>query len=268
MVPRAALSSDSHWAAGPPRSNVTAHLVTLVSGTGAVCAHVCAAAGPVHTAGLPANQQQDGDLPHLVLCTWLPPSAAPGVGSAFTPQGKPSLLRELCNKIKSNNNPQPSPVQSDRQVLLWGHSSRYPGERRDVTCGAWWLQIALSDQQGPGRSQGRVSGAEGSRGIWSQQGMSSPESPGLVNGCSSVTMPGPNTRASGTRRGPGATQTSAKVWAPSPAPLATHLALQLLDELLQPVDLCHPLAVVFDTNTCTGKGRVGIKKPLSQQKLA
>lgn len=185
----------------------------------------------MRTAGLPANQQQDGDLPHLVLCTWLPPSAAPSAGSAFTPQGKPSLLRELCNKIKSNNNPQPSPVQSDRQLLLWGHSSRYPGERRDVTCGAWWLQIALSDQQGPERSKGRVSRAEGSRGIWSQQGMSSPESPGLVNGCSSVTMPGPNTRASGTRRGPSATQTSARVWASpqpsSPLPRTLHSSFSM-----------------------------------------
>lgn len=93
--------------------------------------------------------------------------------------------------------------------------------------------------------------------------MSSLASLGLVNGCSSVATPGPDTRAVGTGRGPSTNLASTKVWPPAHLPSATHLALQLLDELLEPVDLCHPLAIVFNTNTCTGKGR-----ELSPKKLA
>lgn len=94
---------------------------------------------------------------------------------------------------------------------------------------------------------------------------------GLVRGCSSVTVPGLKRGAAGTGG------VSALLWPcpgvgqSQPPPLGTHLALQLLDELLEPVDLSHPLAVVLDTNPCTAKGTgMSPKKSsaLSLQKLA
>lgn len=47
------------------------------------------------------------------------------------------------------------------------------------------------------------------------------------------------------------------------APSPPHLALQFLNELLEPGDLCHPLAVSFHTNACRGEGT-----EMSPQKLA
>lgn len=122
----------------------------------------------------------------------------------LTPQEKSSLLGELlCNKI--NMAVTHSPAQCDRGVPLWGHSFGYLGENRDVTCTSVGLGGSrLTCQISTDHREARGGSAElrGEAGLWRRQGMSSFASSGVVNGRSSVTMPGPSTRAVGTGRGP------------------------------------------------------------------
>lgn len=92
--------SDCHPAPPPGRGNPPEQSqqqprVTPVTEHGGCRAHTCVCArarageGRGARCGVPCQRHQpDGDLPHLFLCTALPPSAAPGVGSAFTSTGK------------------------------------------------------------------------------------------------------------------------------------------------------------------------------------
>lgn len=138
----------------------------------------------------------------------------------LTPQEKSSLLGELCNKIKRGSNPQPSPAQRDRWVLLWGRSFGYLGENGDVMCtfvGLSGSGLTCQISTDHGEARGGSAELRGERGLWRQPGMSSFASLGLGNGCRSVTMPGPNIRAVGTGRGPRTNLASTEVWG-SPQP--------------------------------------------------
>ena len=136
MVPRPAHSSDSHPAAspgsGPPaRPKPAAHPGDSSLRAQGLREHTCVQErGSVHAMGLPANnKQQDRDLLHLFLCTSLPPSAAPGVGSAFnTPRkiivtGRTTLQQDKTWQLPTA---QPSVTEGyhsgDTPLGTWGRT--------------------------------------------------------------------------------------------------------------------------------------------------
>jgi len=244
-------------AADPRQSNASSSPQGLQPrGFGATRAHACVQErGSVHTTGLPATRSTRtgthciSPFAHRFLLQWLQAWAL-----RLTPREKSSLLGELCTKMKRGSNPQPSPARQTGTAL--GTFLQVPGGKkgRDLhICGAWWVPTDLSDQHGLERSQGRVSRAEGSRGLWRQQ-LCKSGSGERAQLCSDARAGYRGSwQQEGSQHQPGLHRGGGQP--PARLPSATHLALQLLDELLEPVDLCHPLAVVLDTNTCKGKGR-------------
>lgn len=229
MVPHPAYSSDFHLATllgsrHPTRPKPAAHpgdsslRAQGLHDHTCVCKRedLCTLQGYLQTTSSRTGTYCIPSFAHCFLLQWLQAWAL-----HLTPQEKSSLLGELCNKVKHSSNPQPSPAQHDRRVLLWGRSFGYLGENRDVTCtstglGRSRLTCQISMDHGEARGGSAELRAEG--GLWRQQEMSSFASPGLVNGCSSVTMPRLNTRAVITERGPSTNLASLEVQgSPQPA---------------------------------------------------
>lgn len=222
----AALTSTllHHWAADtPPDQSQQLTQVTPVSGhrgctTTRVCERgdLCTLQGYLQTTSSRTGTYCIPSFAHCFLLQWLQAWAL-----HLTPQEKSSLLGELCNKVKHSSNPQHSTAQHDRWVLLWGRSFGYLGENRDVTCTSMGLggsRLTCQISMDHGEARGGLAELRAEGGLWRQQGMSSFASPGLVNGCSSVTMPRLNTRAVSTERGPSTNLASVEVQgSPQPA---------------------------------------------------